>query len=51
MGLFKKKEKIILSELKCPVKGCLFTCDDPITMKKHLGWAHPGLLQDNKKKD
>jgi hypothetical protein len=49
MGLFKKKEQTTNIELKCPVKGCPFTCNDHITLKKHTEWKHPELTQSLKK--
>ena len=45
MGLFKKKQRPTVTELKCPAKGCPFTCDDPVTLKKHTDWKHPELAQ------
>jgi len=49
MGLFKKKQRATITELKCPVEGCLFTCDDQITLKKHTDWKHPELTKSLKK--
>jgi hypothetical protein len=45
MGLFKKKPKPVVSELKypCPAEGCPLVYDDPVTLKRHVDWAHPEL--------
>lgn len=45
MGFFKKKlkPKPVAVELKCPVEGCSIVCSDPVTLKRHTDWAHPGL--------
>ena len=47
MGLFKKKEKPKVVELKCSIGGCSFICMDSITMKRHTDWAHL-TLQESK---
>jgi hypothetical protein len=49
MGLFKKKQHTVAAELKCPVEGCSFKCDDNVTLKKHVDWAHPQLTQNKAK--
>ncbi|MBI2850830.1 MAG: hypothetical protein HYX80_07305 [Chloroflexi bacterium] len=50
MGLFsKKKQQSVSTELKCPVEGCTFTCDDTVTLKKHTDWKHPQLTQNKAK--
>ena len=43
MGLLKKKQRPTITEIKCPVEGCPFTCSDTITLKKHIDWKHPEL--------
>ena len=45
MGLFKKKKRLGITELKCPAEGCPFTCSDSITLKKHTNWKHPELVK------
>jgi hypothetical protein len=50
MGLFKKKQKPAITELKCPMKGCDFTCTDPKTLKRHTDWKHPPkMIRDSRK--
>ena len=50
MGLFnRKKEKPVVTELKCPANGCSFTCVDQMSLKRHLDWKHPDLAQTTKK--
>jgi len=46
MGLFKKREKPVVTELKCPAEGCSFTCNDHSSLKRHLDWKHPDLKND-----
>jgi hypothetical protein len=41
MGLFKRKEKSIIAELKCPAEGCSFVCKDEHSLKRHMEWKHP----------
>ena len=49
MGLFSKhKKESRLVEMKCPAEGCAFTCDDPVTMKKHTDYKHPELSKPAK---
>ncbi len=43
MGLFKKKERIVITDLKCPSEGCNFVCTDKISLKRHIEWKHPEL--------
>ena len=46
MGLFKKKkQQPAVTELKCPVEGCSFTCNVPRMLKRHTDWKHPELAQ------
>ncbi len=45
MGLFKKKQKPIITELKCPAEGCSFTSNEPKMLKRHIEWKHPELTQ------
>jgi hypothetical protein len=49
MGLFKKKQALTVTELKCPAEGCSFTANDSTTLKKHMDWKHPQLEQGVKK--
>jgi len=49
MGLFKKKERPIATELKCPAEGCSFTCNDPESLRRHVDWKHPQLVENVKK--
>jgi len=49
MGLFKKKEQPVYTELKCPVEGCLMTCNDVDSLKRHTEWKHPELAQTTEK--
>lgn len=37
----KKKAPQTPTEQKCQAPGCLFTCNDPVTLKKHTDWKHP----------
>jgi len=46
MGLFKRRRLAVVTELKCPVAGCLFTCSDPMTLKRHTDWKHPELAKE-----
>ncbi len=48
MGLFKKKQSAI-TELKCSEEGCTFTCDDNVTLKRHMDWKHPQKVQNKTK--
>jgi hypothetical protein len=44
MGLFgnkKKEQKSSITEYKCDVDGCDFTCDDTVSLAKHNDWKHP----------
>jgi hypothetical protein len=41
MGLFKKKEKAVVTEIKCPVEGCGFICFNQTNLNRHLEWKHP----------
>lgn len=38
----KKKELRAPTEQKCQAPGCPFTCNDPVSLKKHTDWKHPG---------
>ena len=49
MGLFKKKERPGITELRCPADGCEFTTTDVPSMKRHLEWKHPGMPEDGGK--
>jgi len=49
MGLFKKKQKPIVTELKCPAEGCPFICNDPDTLKRHTDWKHPEIAKTTNK--
>ena len=49
MGLFKKKERPVITELKCPAEGCNFTSTDAPSMKRHMEWKHPGTAGDSGK--
>jgi len=46
MGLFKKRRLVTITELRCPIEGCPFTCSDPVTLKKRTDWKHPGLVKE-----
>ncbi len=50
MGLFGKKKQSKLVELKCPAEGCTFTCDDPVTLKRHTDYKHPDMSKSSDKK-
>ena len=50
MDLFKKKQQPANAEVKCPVEGCRFTCNDLDTLKKHTDWKHPELVKTASKK-
>jgi len=45
MGFFKKKQQPAITELRCPAKGCAFTCNDPKLLERHIDWKHPELTQ------
>ncbi|MFC1943317.1 hypothetical protein ACFLWO_01900 [Chloroflexota bacterium] len=45
MGLFKKKQRPTTTEIECPMPGCSFICNDPVTLKKHTDWKHPELAK------
>ena len=49
MGLFKKKQRLAVNELKCPAAGCSFSCDHPELLRKHVGWKHPDLAPNREK--
>ena len=49
MGLFKKKERLIITELKCPAEGCSFTCNDHNSLKRHMDWKHPEHAKSGEK--
>ncbi len=41
MMFWKKKAPQTPTEQKCAAPGCLFTCNDPVTLKKHTDWKYP----------
>lgn len=41
MNIFKKKEKQVTIERKCPAEGCTFTATEAADMKRHIEWKHP----------
>jgi len=47
MGLFKKKERPAINELKCPAEGCSFICNDHKSLRRHVEWKHPELSKSN----
>jgi len=49
MGLFKKNERPVVTELKCPSEECSFTCNDDNSLKRHVEWKHPELSGEDKK--
>jgi hypothetical protein len=53
MGLFgnnkKKEQKSAITEYKCNVDGCDFTCDDSVSLAKHTDWKHPQKAQGKDK--
>ena len=49
MGLFKKKERPVITELKCPAEGCNFTSTDAPSMKRHVEWKHPDVGKGGEK--
>ncbi len=36
----KKKEPRTSTEQKCQAPGCQFSCNDPVSLKKHTDWKH-----------
>lgn len=36
----KKKELPKITSIRCPEPGCGFSCNDPVTLKKHTDWKH-----------
>lgn len=51
MGLFKKKEKVVVTEVKCPVEGCDFVCFNETNLNRHLEWKHPDFMKTEEKAD
>jgi hypothetical protein len=49
MGLFKKKQRPAITEIKCPAEGCPYTFNDPALLKRHIEWKHPELVQEVEK--
>jgi hypothetical protein len=45
MGLFKKKQQLTSTTIKCPAEGCPFTCKDAVTLKRHTDWKHHELTK------
>ncbi|MFC1920118.1 hypothetical protein ACFLYQ_00155 [Chloroflexota bacterium] len=51
MGLFKKKENVVITELKCTAEGCSFLCIDNHSLKRHIEWKHPEMTMSSIKTD
>jgi hypothetical protein len=49
VGLFKKKERPVITQLTCPAEGCSFTCNDHLSLKRHVEWRHPELAKSDVK--
>ena len=47
MRIFKKREKLVFTELKCPAEGCFFTCNDHNSLKRHVEWKHAELVRSD----
>jgi len=45
MSFFKKKEKPVVMEHRCPAEGCTHTTAELSSMKKHIEWKHPELAK------